>query len=63
MNKTRFLDKYLIGSVTIICGILLIIITYGKPFKEVEDSIVVGYIFVFGGIIYILFKRYRNGRP
>jgi len=57
MNKiTGVLNKYLIGSVMIICGILLLIITYGKPFKEVEDSLVFGYIFVLGGPIYILFK-------
>lgn len=57
MNKiTGVLDKYLIGSVTIICGILLLLISDGKPFKEAEDSLVFGYVLVLGGIIYILFK-------
>ena len=62
MNKIiGVLDKYLIGSVTIICGILLLINSYGKPFNEAEDSLVFGYILVLGGIIYILLKLYRNG--
>ncbi|EPD53769.1 hypothetical protein HMPREF1210_00592 [Paenisporosarcina sp. HGH0030] len=61
MNKLiRFLDKYLIGSVMIICGILLFIITHGKPFKEVEDSLVVAYAFVIGGIVHLLFKAIQK---
>jgi len=58
MNK--FFDKFFIGSVTIICGILLLIINYGKPFNKVENSLFFGYIFVFGGIIYILFKAIQK---
>ena len=58
MNK--FFDKFLIGSVLIICGILLLIINYGKPFNQVEDSLVFGYIFIFGGIICILFKAIQK---
>ena len=56
----NFFNKFLIGSVMIICGIILLIITYGKPFNKVEDSLVFGYIFVFGGIIYIMFKAIQK---
>ena len=58
MNK--FFDKFLIGSVMIICGILLLINNYGRPFNKVEDSLVLGYIVGSGGIIYILFKAIQK---
>ena len=61
MNKIiGYLDKYLIGSVMITCGFLLLIIAYDKHFKEGEDSLLFGYIFVLGGIIYILFKAIQK---
>ncbi|SMQ78012.1 hypothetical protein SAMN05444673_3191 [Bacillus sp. OV166] len=35
------MGRYLVGVVTVICGILLLIINQGKDFKEVEESIVI----------------------
>ncbi|WP_157406239.1 hypothetical protein [Neobacillus drentensis] len=49
------MGRYLVGIEMVICGIFLLIINQGKDFKEVEESLVMAYIFLIGGFIYIIY--------
>jgi hypothetical protein len=52
--------KYFTGIVMVISGILLLIVTKNKDFKEIEDSLVIGYSFLIFGILYIVYKYFRK---
>jgi len=54
------MGRYIIGFVMIISGILLLIITKDKDFKEVEDSLVIAYSLLIFGFIYIVYKVIRK---
>jgi uncharacterized membrane protein len=55
------LKKFFIGIVLIICGILLLITTNHKSVSEVEEYVVTAYIFLFSGILYIVYKAFKKG--
>lgn len=54
------MGRYIIGIVMIIAGIVLLMITQDRDFKEVEESIVIAYSFLIFGIIYIVYKLIRK---
>jgi hypothetical protein len=54
------MGRYIIGIVMIIAGIVLLMITQDRNFKEVEESIVIAYSFLFFGYIYIVYKLIRK---
>lgn len=54
------MSRYIIGIVMIIAGIVLLIMTQNRDFKETEQSIVIGYSFLIFGFIYIVFKFFRK---
>lgn len=54
------MGKYIIGIVMIIAGIVLLIITQGRDFKEAEESIVIAYSFLFFGSVYIVYQFIRQ---
>jgi hypothetical protein len=54
------MGRYFIGVVMVLSGILLLIITKDKNFKEVEVSVVMAYSFLFFGTIYLFYKIIRK---
>ncbi|MCM3031396.1 hypothetical protein [Niallia sp. MER 6] len=52
--------KYFIGVVMVISGVLLLVITKNKEFKEIEQSLVIAYSFLIFGIVYLLYKYFRK---
>jgi hypothetical protein len=54
------MGRYLVGLVMMISGILLLIVTKGKDFREIEDSLVIAYSFLIFGFIYVVYKIMRK---
>jgi hypothetical protein len=55
------LKKFFIGIILVICGMLLLITVNNKSFDEVEEYVVTAYIFLFSGILYIIYKVFKKG--
>ncbi|MBD7938949.1 hypothetical protein ACTQ5K_09170 [Niallia sp. Sow4_A1] len=54
------MQRYLIGIVMIICGIILLFMAKGRSFLEIEQSLVIAYSFLVFGVIYIFYKMLRK---
>lgn len=54
------MGRYIIGIAMIIAGIVLLMITQDRDYKEVEESIVIAYSFLIFGFIYIVYKLIRK---
>ncbi len=56
----HLMQRYLIGIVMIICGIILLFMAKGRSFLEIEQSLVIAYSFLVFGVIYIFYKMLRK---